>query len=134
MGSKQTFLAFREFLKKHICFLLTCLAVLVISFIFLFVLSQRFDKNFNSKEDGVPAPHIERDGMIYFSRGEAEYELPKGYEYAGEVFDGSSGYGKLYVNPEQSHQLYFLPNDWNVERQGPRPYVIFVDETEKWKE
>lgn len=129
MGRKHSFHTFREFIKKHVCFVYICLGVFAIILVVSVALLKRADKSFEGSADGVPAPHIERNGITYFYRGEVKYELPKGCEYIGEVFDSYSGYGEGYVNTEYTDVLYFRSKDWDVERDGShQPYLMFIKE------
>lgn len=79
--------------------------------------------------------HFYLHGKGYFHRGEIAYELPEGYEFAGNVldvgevdadsrkdFEGNAD-GKIYMNPSVSDIAYFSWAEWNEKADGPAPFL-----------
>lgn len=86
----------------------------------------------NDSNSQAIAAHFYLDGKGYFYNG-ATYELPEGYEYAGDVinvgntfsgkdFEGNVD-GKVYMNPSVSDTAYFSWAEWNEEVDGPAPFL-----------
>ena len=131
MENKNSFLKFGEFLRSYFRVVIVWLGIFVVILMILFAVLRKFNQPFDGKAEGVAAPHIERNDMIYFYRGEIEHNLPEGYEYAGEAYDSYSGYGRLYVKTGCSDVLYFQTNEWDEKRDGgPQPYLKFIYENE----
>lgn len=55
-------------------------------------------------------------------------ELPEGYEYVEEAFNGSDR-GVVYVNQDSPGQVYFWNLEWIPERDGEPHYWLYEDET-----
>lgn len=131
MENKHIFCKFKEFPRSYLRIVIICLGIFVAILIVLFIVLRRSAQNLDVTAEGVAAPHIERNNITYFYRGEIVHNLPEGYEYAGEAYDSYSGYGHLYINPGCSDVLYFQTNEWDEKRDsGPQPYLKFIYEGE----
>lgn len=79
------------------------------------------------------AAHVYLDGKGFFYNGKLTYELPDGYEYAGDVinvgntfsgkdFEGNVD-GRIYTNSAVSDAVYFSWAEWDEEKDGPAPFL-----------
>ena len=108
----------------------------------LFRSPECYNALFASDKPQIPEPdswaqpvHFYLHGKGYFHRGEIAYELPEGYEFAGNVLDVGEVYadsrkdfegnadGKIYMNPSVSDIAYFSWAEWNEKADGPAPFL-----------
>ena len=79
------------------------------------------------------AAHVYLDGNGFFHNGKLSYELPEGYEYAGDVinvgntfsgkdFEGNVD-GKIYLDESVTDTVYFSWAEWDEEKDGPPPFL-----------
>lgn len=85
------------------------------------------------KDSWAIAAHVYLDGNGFFHNGKLSYELPEGYEYAGDVinvgnifsgkdFEGNVD-GKIYLNEAVTEVVYFAWAEWGEEQDGPAPFL-----------
>ena len=85
------------------------------------------------KDSWAIAAHVYLDGNGFFHNGKLSYELPEGYEYAGDVinvgntfsgkdFEGNVD-GKVYMDESIVDTAYFSWAEWDKEVDGPAPFL-----------
>lgn len=104
--------------------LLLIVSGFIIAF-FCLVRGKTFE-NSENRDAGEPPIHIERNGEVYFYRGNLVYELPVGYEYTGKAYDNHKEYGNVYENIDYPDGIYFFAENWDIHRDGdPQPYLLY---------
>jgi len=118
----------KSFIREHKWRMLIGLLVIVVGLIIFFTcfVIGKSDRNSKDIDAGEPPIHIERNGEVYYYRGNLTYELPKGYEYTGKAYDNHKNHGDVYENMDYPDGLYFLSEGWDIHRDGERqPYLLY---------